>query len=81
MSEPAKTPTVGELKKFLDENNIPDDADIVMYNPYDESDCFARTTAYFAPGEKAKSDYCQGYSVLDENCSFENRKGVVVMFG
>lgn len=81
MSEPTKTSTVRELKKFLNENNIPDDADIVMYNPYDEGDCFARTIAYFAPGEKAKSDYCQGDSVLDGICGFENREGVVVMFG
>lgn len=73
--------TVGELKQFLNENNIPDEAKIVMYSAFDEGDCFADSATYYAPGEKAESDYCQGDSVLDEICRFENRTGVVVMFG
>lgn len=73
--------TVGELKQFLSENNIPDNAKIVMYNEMDEGDCFAQTASYYAPGEQAESSYCQGDSVLDEICRFENRTGVVVMFG
>lgn len=81
MSKRTKTPTVGELKKFFNENEIPDDAEIVMYNSLDEGDCFAGSTAYFAPGEEAESGYCQGDSVFDEICGFENRNGVVVMFG
>lgn len=80
--ERIKTPTVGQLKKFFNENNIPDDAEIVMYNAYDEGDCFAGSATYFAPGEEAESGYCQGDSVLDKDIyNFENRKGVVVMFG
>jgi hypothetical protein len=71
--------TVGKLKQLL--SNIPDDAKIVMYNERDEGDCFAEAATYYAPGEQAKSDYCQGDSVLDEICEFENRTGVVVMFG
>lgn len=52
--ERIKTPTVGQLKKFFNENNIPDDAEIVMYNSMDEGDCFAGSATYFAPGGKSR---------------------------
>lgn len=72
--------TIGELKRFLSENDVPDNAEIIMYNAMDEGDCCAESAAYYTPGERANSDYyCQGDSVFDYG--FKNLSGAVVLFG